>query len=85
MITSLGEERAGLYASRALVCLFCTRQFLSFFSVSWCQGLAAACDCGTLWTFLFLAFQCDLAVEYSSCFISVLNCDLYVLLAVLMH
>ena len=25
VITSLGEERAGLCASRAFVCLFCTR------------------------------------------------------------
>ena len=25
VITSLGEERAGLWASRACVCLFCTR------------------------------------------------------------
>ena len=46
-----GVERAGLYASCAFVCLFfilfCTRKFLSFFSSSWCQGLAAACDCDT--------------------------------------
>ena len=51
MITSLGEERAGLCASRSFVCLFCTRQFMSFFSSSWCQRLAAACDCGTPLTF----------------------------------
>ena len=31
VITSLGEERAGLCASRAFVCLFCARQCLSFF------------------------------------------------------
>ena len=43
VITSLGEERAGLCASRAFVFLFCARQCLSFFSSSWCQGLAAAC------------------------------------------
>ena len=30
---------------------FCKRQYLSFFSSSWCQGLTAACDCGTPWTF----------------------------------
>ena len=42
MITSLGEEKAGLCASREFVCLFCMRQFLSLFSSSWCQGLAAA-------------------------------------------
>ena len=42
VITSLGEERAGLCDSRAFVCLFCMRQFMSFFSFSWCQRLAAA-------------------------------------------
>ena len=48
VITSLGEERqrAGLCASCACVCLFCTRQFLSFFSFSWCQGLDVVCHCG---------------------------------------
>ena len=49
VIMSLGEERDGLCASRAYVCLFCTRQFLSF--SSWCQGLTVPCDCGTPWTF----------------------------------
>ena len=49
---SLGEERAGLCASRPFVCLFCECMFLSFFPSSWCQGLAAACDCGIPWTFL---------------------------------
>ena len=44
-ITSLGEERAGLCAT--FICLFCTHWFLSFLSSSWCQGLAAACDCDT--------------------------------------
>ena len=44
MITSFGEEGAALCACRAFVCLFCTRQFLSFFSSFWYQGLAAACD-----------------------------------------
>ena len=52
MITSLGEEGAGLCASRAFVCLFCACWCLSFSSSSWCQGLAAVCDCGTPWTFL---------------------------------
>ena len=37
VITSLWEEGAGLYASRAFVCLFCS-YFLSFFSSSWCRG-----------------------------------------------
>ena len=44
MITSLGEEGDGLCASSAFVCLFCTCKYLSFFSSSWCQGLAAVCD-----------------------------------------
>ena len=26
---------------------------MSLSSSSWCQGLAASCDCGTPWTFLF--------------------------------
>ena len=52
VINSLGEEGAGLCASRAFVCLFCTCQFLSFVSSSCCRGLAALCDCGTPWTFL---------------------------------
>ena len=52
VVISLGKERAGLCASRAFVYLFCTRQFLSFFPSSWCQKLAAACDCDTPWIFL---------------------------------
>ena len=52
VITSLGEERAGLCSSHAFVCLVCTRRFVSFFSSSWCRGLAAAYDCGTPFTFL---------------------------------
>ena len=52
VITSFGEERADLCAFRAFVCLFCMRWFLSIFSSSWCQGLAAVCDCGTPWIFL---------------------------------
>ena len=51
MITSLGEEGAGLCASRAFICLFCTC-FCHFSSSSWCRGLVAVCDCGTPWTFL---------------------------------
>ena len=37
-ITSLGEEGAGLCAYHAFIFLFCTCQFLSFFSSSWCRG-----------------------------------------------
>ena len=51
VVTSLGTERAVLYSSHEFVCLSCMRLFLSFFSSSWCQGLAAACDCGTTGTF----------------------------------
>ena len=56
LITSLGEEGAGLCAPRAFVCLFCAFMFLSFFSSSWCRGLAAVCDCGIPWTFLSTFF-----------------------------
>ena len=33
LITSLGEEEAGLCASRTFVCLVCACMFLSFFSL----------------------------------------------------
>ena len=56
LISSLGEEGAGLCTSRIFVCLFCACMFLSFFSSSWCRGLAAVCDCGIPWTFLFFFF-----------------------------
>ena len=69
VITSLGEERAGLCACREYVCLFCTRQFLSFFSSTWCQGLAVACDCGTPWTFL-LIFLLLTVLRWLSCLLS---------------
>ena len=54
LITSVGEEEAGLCASRTFVCLICACMFLSFFSSSWCRGLAAVCDCGIPWTFLLI-------------------------------
>ena len=57
LITSLGEEGASLCASRTFVCLFCACMFLSFFSSSWCRGLAAVCDCGIPWTFLLTFFH----------------------------
>ena len=59
LITSLGVEGAGLCASRTFVCLFCACTFLSFFSSSWCRGLAAVCDCGISWILLltFLIMQ----------------------------
>ena len=43
VITSLGERGAGICASSAFVCLFCTRQFLSLslpLGVRDCQRLA---------------------------------------------
>ena len=57
LITSLGEEGAGLCASRTFVCLFRACMFLSFFSSSWCRGLAAVCDCGISWTFLLTFYS----------------------------
>ena len=62
VITSLEKERAGLCASRAFDCLFGTRQFLSFFSFSLCQGLTAACDCGALWIFILSNLYSDRVV-----------------------
>ena len=56
VVTSLKEEGAGVRVSRAFDCLFCTCLFLSFCSSSWCWALAAACDCGTPWTFLLALF-----------------------------
>ena len=49
-ITSLGE--------RELILVLFARLFdLRLFGfVSWCLGRAAACDCGTPWTFLLLSF-----------------------------
>ena len=54
VITSIGEDSAGLCVSRAFVCFIYTRKFLSFFSSSWCQGLAASCVFDTPWTFLLM-------------------------------
>ena len=48
-ITSLGEERANLSAFRTYV-LFVLVWFCLFTLTR--LGRAAACDCGTLWTFL---------------------------------
>ena len=44
VVTSLGE----VYFS--CICLFILHAFLSS---SLCQGLAAACDCGTPWSFFY--------------------------------
>ena len=63
MITSLGGERAGLCAFG----LFCMRKFMSFFSSSRCQELAAVCDCGTPCTFLIIVFSFTIDVISESC------------------
>ena len=47
-ITSPCEERAGRYVCFLFVC-FARDDLLSLSSSSWCQGLAATCDCGTPW------------------------------------
>ena len=49
-ITSLGEERAGLCAFRALS--FARVLVCVSFLFSLCQGLAATCDCDTLGLFV---------------------------------
>ena len=55
VIASLGEEGAGLCASRAFVCLF-LHVLVCHFSLPLGVGgwlrLDAVCDCGTPWTFL---------------------------------
>ena len=51
IIISLGEERAGLYASHAFVCLSCMNYPFSFSLPLGVGGLAADCDCGTPWIF----------------------------------
>ena len=48
MVTSLEEERAGLYPYRAFVCFSCTCHFSS-----WCWGLAAGCNCKLPGIFIF--------------------------------
>ena len=53
MITSLGEEGAGLCASRAFVCLFVLYVLVFvIFLFLLVLGVASVCDCGTPWTFL---------------------------------
>ena len=56
LITSLGEEGAGLCASRAFVCF--ARVCLCPFSLPLgCRGMAAVCDCGIPWTLLLSFFN----------------------------
>ena len=58
MIISLDEERADLCASVHVLFILNALVCLSFVSSSWCKGLAAACDCGTPWTFpIFFFYQ----------------------------
>ena len=56
MITWLGEEVADLCASHALFVYSASFNFCPFFSSSWCQGFAAACNWGTPCTFLLTYF-----------------------------
>ena len=44
--------------SSMCICLFILHMLI-FFSSAWCQGLAAACDCGTSWTFLLTFLSAD--------------------------
>ena len=68
MITSFGEEGAGLYASRAFVCLF-VLYMLVFVIFLFLLVSAAVCDYGTSRTSInfFIpyshAFHCCLALE----------------------
>ena len=62
VIPSLGEDRAGLRASRVFVCLFGRHWGLSFSSY-WYRGLAATCDCGPPWTSLLHFNYCFLYIN----------------------
>ena len=55
-ITSLGEWRANLSVF-SYVCSIRACLVLSLSSSVWCLERAAACDCGTPWTFLLPLFQ----------------------------
>ena len=57
LITSLGEEGAGLCASRTFVCLFCACMFYHFSLPLGVEGLDAVCDCGIPLTFLLIVFK----------------------------
>ena len=67
VITSLVEEKIGLCASHAFVCLFCTRWFVLFLFL-----LAADCDYGNPWTFLLtvcLHLKCNMCLEQTFWFV----------------
>ena len=61
VITSLGEEGAGLCASRAFVCLFCTRKCLSFFLFLLVSGVG--CD---VWLWHSLDFSINVFIAQQS-------------------
>ena len=51
-----GKERWSMCFS--CLCLFILHAYTLFiFSSSWCQGWAAACDCGTPWSFLLIVLS----------------------------
>ena len=66
LITSLGEEGAGLCASRTFVSLFCASIFFVLFLFLWVSRVAAVCDCGIPWIFLltFFFFICTLLERF---------------------
>ena len=66
------------------ICLFVLYVLVFvLFSFSWCRGLAAVCDCGTLWTFLLtfffklISWNTFLSSPHL-CFIKVFICELFV-------
>ena len=56
LIKYMQEEGGGGDWSVCFSCICLFVLLLSFFSSSWCRGLAAVCDCGTPWTFLLTLF-----------------------------
>ena len=54
-ITSIMKGRANISSFRTFVRIACLVLSVSF--STWCLGRAAACDCGTHWTFLFPFFS----------------------------
>ena len=68
-ITSLGEERANLSTFRTFVRF--ALLVVSVSSSSWCLGRAAACDCGTPWTFVLPFLQISTTLAVKSCIILV--------------
>ena len=65
VITSLGEEGAGLCASRAFVCLFCTCYFFFFFFCHFSLLLVSGVGCG-LWLWHSLDFSVNFFYTHSS-------------------